>query len=262
MTSQDAIYGSYLYQKKEKVIGELPPDSMMSSNPAPLATIPAISAISRVKHQTAQSANQQETAPESAFNGELERDTEVSKAEQDIDHSASPQTFNGLDKVENPGERLTVTSDAVSNGSQTAAGMPSKLAESGLIGEIVNNLANRDQMRSSEAYSLLLLMARGGAVQPLLRMAEEHPNEKTRLALIKLLGATGETEALRGLIHLAAKNAFPPSELPAALEAIEHLAGFTPGEGTANGNQHSYEAVPLSMSAISQQSVQQPHWNK
>ncbi len=223
MSSQDAIYGSYVYQTKEKVTGELPADSMMSSDTTP--GIKQTTPTTIAKNTSKVTTNEESPAkPVSSIAEEL-------KSDHDSIQTGAASTSNGLNQDFHAD--FTVNgklSTSLVNGGNDFAGLtaPENSSDSGLIGEIVNHLTAGDSARSFEAYSLLLLMAKGGATSPLLRLTEEADDVETRLALIKLLGDSGNSEALRGLVHLAAKNRLQPVELSTALESIERLAGLSP----------------------------------
>lgn len=222
MTSQDAIYGSYLYQTKEKVAGELPSDSMMSSDTTPGMKQTAITTISKNNNLTS-------TDVESPVNATSIIAEELTSANDSM--SGNPaSTANGLDHDFHVEAKVNgkLSMPLVDNGGDLIQQpVPEDKSSSGLIGEIVNHLTAADSARSYEAYSLLLLMAKGGASKPLLRLTEESDDIETRLALIKLLGASGDSEALRGLVHLAASKRLQPIELSTALESIERLAGLS-----------------------------------
>lgn len=80
------------------------------------------------------------------------------------------------------------------------------LAGSGLIDEAIEDLSIRNQSRSYSAFSLLFLVAKAGEVQPLIHIIESHPNMELRLAVIRLLAASGESDVLPALQTLPIEN--------------------------------------------------------
>jgi hypothetical protein len=96
------------------------------------------------------------------------------------------------------------------------------LAGSGLIDEAIEDLSTRSQTSSYSAFSLLFLVAKAGEVQPLIHIIESHPNVELRLAVIRLLAASGERDVLLALQNLSIEN-FPPSVGSAIQDVIYQL---------------------------------------
>lgn len=83
------------------------------------------------------------------------------------------------------------------------------LIASGLAAEAINDLSYGDRERAYRALSLLHLMARCNAVQPLLEAIEEHENVDVRRAVIRVLDSTGH----RDLAEIAVRRrlGIPPN---------------------------------------------------
>ena len=97
------------------------------------------------------------------------------------------------------------------------------LEASGLVEEAINNLTRDSHQHSYRAFSLLFLVAKAGAVQPLLRLIESHPSLELRLALIRLLASSGERDLVFQFQRLLSKDSLP-AELNAAIrEAVSQL---------------------------------------
>lgn len=96
------------------------------------------------------------------------------------------------------------------------------LAGSGLIDEAIEDLSTRSQTSSYSAFSLLFLVAKAGEVQPLIHIIESHPNVELRLAVIRLLAASGESDVLSALQSLPIEN-LPPSVASAIQDVIHQL---------------------------------------
>jgi hypothetical protein len=96
------------------------------------------------------------------------------------------------------------------------------LAVSGLIDEAIEDLSTKDQASSYSAFSLLFLVAKAGEVQPLIQIIESHPNVELRLAVIRLLAASGESNVLSALQGLPLET-FPPVVASAVQDVIYQL---------------------------------------
>jgi hypothetical protein len=94
------------------------------------------------------------------------------------------------------------------------------LEASGLVDEAIRNLTGNSHTRSYRAFSLLFLVAKAGAVRPLLRIIEGHPNTELRLALIRLLGSSQAPDLVFQFQRLLANNSLPPELSNATREVI------------------------------------------
>jgi len=100
----------------------------------------------------------------------------------------------------------------------------SSLAESGLATQAINNLTGESRERTYDAFSLLFLMAKAGEVQPLMRAIEEHGNIEVRLAVVKLLALSGQSEIVPAFRRLAVRGSLPSEVRSAVMEAIYQIS--------------------------------------
>jgi len=98
------------------------------------------------------------------------------------------------------------------------------IAESGLAREAVNNLTGESRERTYDAFSLLFLMAKAGEVHPLMRAIEEHGSIEVRLAVVKLLALSGQTEIVPAFRRLAVRGSLPSEVRSAVMEAIYQIS--------------------------------------
>lgn len=242
MSSQDAIYGSYLYQKNEKSpngqLGESDAAGNLVSHPDADQQLmdskksPGQSEVMAEINSTASIAisvgtKNGHSKPSKLHKAGNGKHSQAVRANMRTGTAAvSTVTAHGLTRTNGVnGEHSSLFAWERNHTEATSSSdVVSGIATSGLVTEVVKNLVSTNPERSYEAYSMLFLMAKAGASQPLLHLIEGNPDEKVRLALIKLLSASGDSKALRGLIHIAATEALPPTVLSAALTAIDQLA--------------------------------------
>src|SRR5258705_5869306 len=98
------------------------------------------------------------------------------------------------------------------------------LADSGLIDEAINNLMAENHENCYGAFSLLFLVAKAGEVQPLIRVIKNHPSIDLRLAVIRLLAASGEPEVLPAFRRLEGSSSLATEVRAAVAEAINKLS--------------------------------------
>ena len=98
------------------------------------------------------------------------------------------------------------------------------LADSGLAGQAINNLTGESRERTYDAFSLLFLMAKAGEVQPLMRAIEDHENIEVRLAVVKLLALSGQSEIVPAFRRLAVRGSLPSEVRSAVMEAIYQIS--------------------------------------
>src|SRR5258705_4086130 len=98
------------------------------------------------------------------------------------------------------------------------------LADSGLIDEAINNLMAENHENCYGAFSLLFLVAKAGEVQPLIRVIKNHPSVDLRLAVIRLLAASGEPEVLPAFRRLEGSSSLATEVRAAVAEAINKLS--------------------------------------
>lgn len=99
------------------------------------------------------------------------------------------------------------------------------LATSGLANDAIGNLTGESRDKTYDAFSLLFLMAKAGAVQPLMNAIEEHESIEVRLAVVKLLVLSGQTEVLPAFRRLVVHGSLPSEVRSAVMEAIYQMEG-------------------------------------
>lgn len=97
------------------------------------------------------------------------------------------------------------------------------LATSGLAAEALSNLAGENLDKTYDAFSILFLMAKAGEVQSLINAIEDGPNLEVRLAVVKLLALSGQSEVVSALRRLAVRSSLPPEVRSAVMEAIHQI---------------------------------------
>lgn len=98
------------------------------------------------------------------------------------------------------------------------------LASSGLAAQAIENLAGESREKTYEAFSLLFLMAKAGEVKPLISAVENHSNFGVRLAIIKLLAFSDQSEVATMFRRLAVRGSLPAEIRSALMEAIHELS--------------------------------------
>jgi hypothetical protein len=94
------------------------------------------------------------------------------------------------------------------------------LASSGLASEAVGNLTRESREKTYDAFSLLFLMAKAGEVQLLMRAIEDYPSLEVRIAVVKILALSGQSEIVAAFRRLAVRGALPSAVRSALMEAI------------------------------------------
>jgi len=248
MSSQDAIYGSYLYQKNDKgQLGDAGTEGSLAMLPdaarqaidikpgehgAETESEPASAAQTTAPVKPGQTVNTPKfSLPVNPSNGKRARASfargatgEVTTVPQFLNKANGTNGTNGTNGHSSP----LFAWEQDEAGQRFNADIVNGMAASALINEVVNNLVSANSEQSYAAYSMLFLMAKAGAHQPMLHLIEQHPDERVRIALLRLLGAGGDAKALLGLIHVAAQKQLPPAVLSAALTAIDQLASQAP----------------------------------
>lgn len=103
----------------------------------------------------------------------------------------------------------------------------SSLAASGLATDAIGNLTGESREKTYDAFSLLFLMAKAGEVQPLLKAIEDYPNVEVRLAVVKLLALSGQSEIVPAFRRLAVRGSLPSEVRSAVMEAIYQISSQT-----------------------------------
>ncbi|HEX8843708.1 MAG TPA: HEAT repeat domain-containing protein [Pyrinomonadaceae bacterium] len=111
--------------------------------------------------------------------------------------------------------RLIETADAL-----TLQKVAQACIKAGMVGQAIDRLISEDRRLAYEAFSLISLLAKSGEVEPLVDAICEHPEVNVRLALIRLLGTTGEPAIATTLRHLAVRDGLPEKVRSALLEIV------------------------------------------
>lgn len=98
------------------------------------------------------------------------------------------------------------------------------LAGSGLVEEAIQQLKTDGSQNLYGTLSLLFLVAKAGEVQPLMGLLESHPGLELRLALIELLGSTGDPLIVPALRRLSVRTSLPEEVRSAVMEAIYQIS--------------------------------------
>jgi HEAT repeat protein len=123
-----------------------------------------------------------------------------------------------------PDRAATLVNDALRAGSpEERRRIGTALADSGLLYEAIDDLMAENHESCYGAFSLLFLVAKAGVVEPLITVIEKHPSLDLTLAVIRLLGSSGEPEVAPALQKLAANNSLDPQIRSAASEAVTQM---------------------------------------
>lgn len=123
-------------------------------------------------------------------------------------------------------EAATLVNDALRDGSpEVRRNIGMALADSGLLLEAIDDLMDENHERCYGAFSLLFLVAKAGVVQPLINVIEKHPNVDLRLAVIRLLASSKETQVAPVLKLLSENPSIAPEVRAATLKAFGQLTG-------------------------------------
>ena len=123
-----------------------------------------------------------------------------------------------------PDETAILVNDALRDGSaEVRRNIGMALADSGLLLEAIDDLMDENHERCYGAFSLLFLVAKAGVVQPLINVIEKHPSVDLRLAVIRLLASSKETQVAPVLKLLSENPAIAPEVRAASLKAHRQL---------------------------------------
>ena len=124
-----------------------------------------------------------------------------------------------------PDQAATFVNNALRDGSQQERrNIGAALADSGLLFEAIDDLMDENHERCYGAFSLLFLVAKAGVVKPLITVIEKHPNIDLRLAVIRLLASSKETQVVSSLEALADNRAVAMEVRSAAASAIRQIS--------------------------------------
>ena len=120
----------------------------------------------------------------------------------------------------------TLVNDALRDGSaEQRRNIGTALAESGLLFEAIDHLMDDKHERCYGTFSLLLLVAKAGVIQPLLTVIEKHPSLDLRLAVIRLLASSRETQVASALQRCVNNGSLTPELRSETLKAIRQITG-------------------------------------
>jgi HEAT repeat protein len=111
--------------------------------------------------------------------------------------------------------RLIETADM-----ETLRGVASACIKAGMVGQAIDRMISEDRRLAYEAFSLLSLLAKANQTEPLMEAINNHPETSVRLALIRLLGNTGQPEIATQLRHLAVREGLPEKVSSALMEVV------------------------------------------
>jgi HEAT repeat protein len=111
--------------------------------------------------------------------------------------------------------RLIETADA-----ETLSKVASACIKAGMVGQAIDRMISEDRRLAYEAFSLLSLLAKANETEPLFDAINNHTETSVRLALIRLLGTTGQPEVATQLRHLAVREGLPEKVRTALMEVV------------------------------------------
>jgi hypothetical protein len=126
-----------------------------------------------------------------------------------------------------PDQAATFVNNALRDGSQEERrNIGAALADSGLLFEAIDDLMDENHERCYGAFSLLFLVAKAGVVNPLITVIEKHPNIDLRLAVIRLLASSKETQVVSSLEALADNRSVALEVRSAAARAASQISSL------------------------------------
>ena len=97
------------------------------------------------------------------------------------------------------------------------------LAGSGLASQAINCLAGESRELTYDAFTILFLMTKALEVQPLIETIESHTNIAVRLAVIKLLAFSNQSDVIAAFRRLAVRGSLPAEVRSSVMEAIHEM---------------------------------------
>lgn len=101
------------------------------------------------------------------------------------------------------------------------------LSSSGLIEQALSHLMADNHRDCYGSFSLLFLVAKSGEVHPLVKVIEQHPSTQVRLAVIRLLTASGDPDVISVFRQLSVKPSISNEVRNALLDAVSQVTGIT-----------------------------------
>ena len=95
---------------------------------------------------------------------------------------------------------------------------------SGLASQAINCLAGESRKLTYDAFTIPFLMAKAGEVQPLIETIESHINIAVRLAVIKLLAFSNQSDVIAAFRCLAVRASLPAEVRSSVMEATHDLS--------------------------------------
>lgn len=92
--------------------------------------------------------------------------------------------------------------------------------KAGMVAQAIDRMISEDRRLAYESFSLLSLLAKAGEIEPLLGAIADHGELHVRLALIRLLGTTGQPEVAEELRRLAVRDGMPEKVRSALMEVL------------------------------------------
>jgi len=111
--------------------------------------------------------------------------------------------------------RLIETADA-----ETLRKVASACIKAGIVGQAIDRMISEDRRLAYEAFSLLSLTAKANEIEPLLDAINNHGEIGVRLALVRLLGTTGQHNIATQLRQLAVREGMPEKVSAAMMEVV------------------------------------------
>jgi HEAT repeat protein len=111
--------------------------------------------------------------------------------------------------------RLIETADA-----ETLGNVARACIKAGMVGQAIDRMISEDRRLAYEAFSLLSLLTKANETEPLLDAINNHVETGVRLALVRLLGSTGQPEVATQLRHLAVREGMPEKVRAALMEVV------------------------------------------
>ena len=111
--------------------------------------------------------------------------------------------------------RLIETADA-----ETLRKVAQACIKAGMVSQAIDRLISEDRRLAYEAFSLLSLLAKSGEIEPLLGAICDHEEVNVRLAIVRLLGTSGQPEVSTSLRHLAVRDGLPEKVRSSIMEVV------------------------------------------
>jgi HEAT repeat protein len=94
------------------------------------------------------------------------------------------------------------------------------LVESGLARDAIAKLDGRDAPDDYDALSVIFLLAKAGEIGSLLEVIEHHPRIDLRLAIVRMLGSSGEPEIGSWFHRLSTQLSLPREVRSAVMQSL------------------------------------------